>query len=105
MLGKRPFVPKVRLFISVALHRSQSAVYGTENLSKSDVIRGKGEYVMMESLVVEEVHGIVHGGGNVESRGNNVVGMRFKGIQINLGRRQMVENANETLSRLVIFIR
>ena len=53
---------------------------------------------MMESLVMEEIHGVVHGGGDVESRGNDVVGVRFKGIQIDLGRRQMVENANETLS-------
>ena len=60
---------------------------------------------MMESLVVEEVHGIVHGGSDVKSRGNNVVGMRFKGVQINLGRRQVVKNANETLNRFIIFIR
>ena len=97
--------PKVRLLVSVTLHRGQSAVYGAKNSPKSDVIRRKREYVMMESLVVQEVHGIVHGGGNVKSRGNDVVGVRFKGIQIDLGRRQMVENANETLNRLIIFIR
>ena len=61
--------------------------------------------MMVESLVVEEIHGIVHGGGDVKSRGNDVVGVRFKGIQINLGRRQMMKNANKTLNRLIIFIR
>ena len=40
---------------------------------------------MVESLVVQEIHGVVHGGGNMKSRGNDVVGVRFKGIQVNLG--------------------
>ena len=55
--------------------------------SEGDIIRWQGEYVVVESLVAQEVHGIVHGGGNVEGRGNDMVGMRFEGIQINLGRR------------------
>ena len=36
--------------------------------------------MVMESLVVQEVHGIIHGSSNVKSRGNDVVGVRFKGI-------------------------
>ena len=34
----------------------------------------------MKSLVMQEVHSIIHGGSNVERRGNDVVGMRFEGI-------------------------
>ena len=33
---------------------------------------------MVKSLVMQKVHGVVHGGGNVEGRGNNVVSMRFE---------------------------
>ena len=36
--------------------------------------------MVVKSLVVQEVHGIVHGGGNMEGRGNDVVGMRFEGV-------------------------
>ena len=74
------YQPEIRLFICITFHRGQGAVYGTEDPSEGDIIRWQGEYVVVESLVVQEVHGIVHGGGNVEGRGNNVVGMRFKGI-------------------------
>ena len=77
--------PKVRLFICVSLHRGQGAVYGTKDPPEGDVVRGQGEYVMVESLVVQEVHGIVHGGGNVKSRGNDVISVRIKGIQVDLG--------------------
>ena len=52
---------------------------------EGDAIWWQGEYVMVESLVVQEVHGIVHGGSNVEGRGNDVIGVRFEGIQIDLG--------------------
>ena len=41
--------------------------------------------MVVESLVVQEIHGIVHCGSNVESRGNDVVSVGFKGIQVNLG--------------------
>ena len=77
--------PEIRLFICISFHHCQGAVYRTKDPSEGDVIQWQREYVMVESLVMQEVHGIVHGGSNVESRGNNVVGMRFEGIQVNLG--------------------
>ena len=55
-------------------------------------------------MVMQEVHGVIHGCGNVEGRGNDVVGVRFKGIQVNLSRRQMMKNANEALNGLIVFI-
>ena len=36
--------------------------------------------MVVESLVVQEVHGVVHFSSNVEGRGDDVVGVRFKGI-------------------------
>ena len=49
-------------------------------MSKGDIIRWEGKYVMVKSLVMQKVHGVVHGGGNVKSGRNNVVGMRFEGV-------------------------
>ena len=34
-----------------------------------------------------------------------MVGVRFKGIQVDLGRRQMMKNANKALNRLIVLIR
>ena len=79
-------------------------VYGTEDSSKGDVIWWERKYVMVKSLVVQKVHGVIHGGGNVKSGRNNVVGMRFEGVQVDLGGRQMVEDTNKTLDGLILFI-
>ena len=38
--------------------------------------------MMVESLVMKKVHGIIHCGSDVEGRGNNVVGVRFKGVTV-----------------------
>ena len=72
--------PEIRFFIRISFHHRQGVVYGAEDLSKGDIIRWEREYVMVESLVVQKVHGIIHCGSNVEGRGNNMVGMRFEGI-------------------------
>ena len=98
------YQPEVRLLVRIAFHRRQGAVYGTKDSSESDIVWRQREYVVVESLVVQEVHGIVHGGGNVKGGGNDVIGVRFKGIQINLGRRQMMKNANEALNGFIFFI-
>ena len=98
------YQPEIRLLVYITLYRCQGAVYGTKDPSKGDIIRWQREYMVVESLVVQEVHGIVHGGGNVEGRGNDVVGVRFKGIQVNLSRRQMMKNANKALNGLIVFI-
>ena len=41
----------------------------------------------------------------MESGRNNVVSMRFEGIQINLSRGQVVKDADKTLNGLIVFIR
>ena len=41
----------------------------------------------------------------MESGRNNVVSMRFEGIQVNLSQGQVVKNADKTLNGLIIFIR
>ena len=92
--------PEIRLLICVLFHHRQGAVYGAEDLSKGDIIWWEGKYVMVKSLVVQKIHGVVHGGSNLKSGRNNVVGMRFKGVQVDLGGRQMVEDANKTLDVL-----
>ena len=79
-------------------------VYGVENSSKGDIIWWEGKYVMVKSLVMQKVHGVVHGSGNVKSGGNNVVGMRFEGVQVDLGGRQMVEDVDKTLDGLILFV-
>ena len=40
----------------------------------------------------------------MESRGNNVVGMRLESIQVNLGQGQVVKNADKALNGLIIFV-
>ena len=85
-------------------YRRQGAVYGMEDSSKGDVVWWEGKYVMVKSLVVQKVHGVVHGSGNVKSGRNNVVGMRFEGVQVDLGGRQVVEDANKTLDGLILFV-
>ena len=72
--------PEIRLLVGIAFPSCQGVVYGSKDLAEGDVVQGEGEYVMVKSLVMQEVHGIVHGGGNVESGRNNVVSMRFEGI-------------------------
>ena len=84
--------PEIRLLICVSFHRHQGAVYGAEDSSKGDVIWWEGKYVMVKSLVVQKVHGVVHGGGNVKSGRKHMVGMRFKSVQVDLGGRQIVED-------------
>ena len=74
------YQPEVRLFVRIAFYRCQGAIYGTEDPFEGDIVRWQREYVVVESLVVQEVHGVIHGGGNVEGRGNDMVGARFKGI-------------------------
>ena len=66
--------------VCISFHHCQGAVYGTKDPSESDVVWRQGEYMVVESLVVQEVHGVVYCGSNVEGRGNDVVGVRFKGI-------------------------
>ena len=78
------YQPEIRLFVRIAFHRCQGAVYGTKDPSEGDIIWRQREYVVVESLVVQEVHGVVHGCGNVEGRGDDVISVRFKGIQVNL---------------------
>ena len=51
-----------------------------EDLSEGDVVWRQREYVVVEPLVMQEVHGVVHGGGYMKSRRNNVVGMRFESV-------------------------
>ena len=98
------YQPEIRLLVCTALYHCQGAVYGTKDPPEGDVVRWQREYVVVESLVVQEVHGVIHGCGNVEGRGNDVVGVRFKGIQVYLSRRQMMKNANKALNGLIVFI-
>ena len=72
--------PEIRLLICITFHCCQGVVYGTKDLSEGDIMWWQGKYMVVEPLVMQEVHGIVHGGSNVEGRGNNVVSMRFEGI-------------------------
>ena len=55
-------------------------IYWPKDPSEGDVVRGKREYMVVESLVVQEVHSVVHGSSDMESGRNSVVGMRFEGI-------------------------
>ena len=96
--------PEIRLLICVSFHHHQGVVYGAEDSSKGDVIWWEGKHMVMKSLVVQKVHGVIHGSGNVKSGRNNVVSMRFEGVQVDLGGRQMVEDANKTLDGLILFV-
>ena len=60
--------------------------------------------MVVEPLVVQEVHGIIHGSSNMEDRGDDMVSMRFESVQVNLGGRQMVENVNKTLDGLILLV-
>ena len=59
---------------------------------------------MVKSMVVQKVHGVVHGGSNVKRGRNNVVSMRLESVQVDLGGRQMMENMNKTLDGLILFV-
>ena len=72
--------PEVRLLICVTFHSCQGTVYGTEDSSKSDIIRWEQEYMMVESLVMKKVHGIIHRSGKVKGRREDMVGAGFEGI-------------------------
>ena len=56
-----------------------------KDLPEGDIVGWKSEYVVVESLVVQEVHGIIHCGSNMKGRRYNMIGMGFKGIQVDLG--------------------
>ena len=60
--------------------------------------------MMVKSLIVQKVHGVVHGGGNVKSGRKHMVSMRFESVQVDLGGRQIVEDMNKTLDGLILFV-
>ena len=60
--------------------------------------------MMVKSLVVQKVHGVIHGSSNMKSGRNNMVGMRFEGVQVDLSGRQMMEDADKTLDGLILFV-
>ena len=72
--------PEIQLFVGVVFHSCQGVVDRSKDPTEGDVIRGERKYVVMETLVVQEIHGVVHGGGNVEGGRDDVVGMRFEGV-------------------------
>ena len=64
---------------------SHGAIDGMEYLSKGEIIWWQGNDMMVETMVMEEIHDIVKGGGNVQRCGRNMICVWFKGTQVDLG--------------------
>ena len=60
--------------------------------------------MMVETMVMEEVHGIVEGGGNMQSCGSDVVCVQLKGTQVDLDQTKMMEDTNKTADGIVLLI-
>ena len=53
------YQPHIRLLIRIPFHHRQSPVYGPEEAHQSDVSWEKGEDVMVETVVMEEIQCVV----------------------------------------------
>ena len=49
----------VRLLIYISLYHRQGLIYGPEEVHQGEVAWGKGEDMMMEAMVMEEIQRVV----------------------------------------------
>ena len=48
-------------------HYCQSVINGTKDSSEGDIVGQKGEYMVVEPLIMKEIHCVVEGGCNVNT--------------------------------------
>ena len=75
-----------------------------KDVHESDVVGQQGKDIVMETMIMEEVHDIIEGSCNMEHCRSDMICVQLKRTQVDLGRAQMVEDMNKALNGVVLLI-